>query len=396
MRSYASIKVQPDYESFLEELQLYVGSVVAPALPASLDKLDQHRHAHKILQKWETSHEPQQAAALTLDGALKILLMAATEEFGLAPRDVYEAIFNPVCIMKTHQSALSDVCYDELYAVVKRSNTYPNSKSLTHRIFSIYPDPSSELDWKINFKSPNIARKALDRMEQREKDGDIEMYRHFKNSQEASAIASRLFESIANKRLASDNLSSCVLFPMANSGTDNSPILSINFSNANSAPATNVSLPIAKMDITDFSGKVRDPLVLMDRFYRPEASSNPLFDAFCAVRTDDDDSESVYIDLWIFQHTTSHSHQGSDLGYPFIRKIIRGLENSFQTGANELKRKLSVCTSVHYVLVVPEDDENGFWEWIMPAGYDTETSFQDHRVLGSFEACSTVGCVTAS
>jgi len=217
-------------------------------------------------------------------------------------------------------------------------------------------------------------------MEEREKDLNIEMYRQFKSSQEASAMADWLFESIANKRLASDNLSGCVLFPMANSGTDNSPILSIDFSNTNSAPAINVSLPTAKMDITAFSGKVKDPLVLTDRFYRPEASKNPLFDAFCATRTDDDDgSESVYIDLWIFQHTTSHSHQGSDLGYPFIRKIIRGLENSFQAGANEVKRKLSVCTLVHYVLVVPEDDENGFWEWIMPAGYNTETSFQDHR-----------------
>ncbi|KAK7453965.1 hypothetical protein VKT23_011477 [Stygiomarasmius scandens] len=388
---FAGLVLQPDYESFLEKFQLYAGLAVASTLPAPLDKLDQHRHAHEILQKWEASCELQQATfltddqqtlALTVDKALKILLRAAAEEFGRAPRDVYEAIFNPVWITKTHQSALFDVRYDELFEVVRelqRSKTYPNSKSLTHLIVSIYPDQSSELDWKINFKSPNIARKALDRMEECEKDRDIEVYRRFKSSKEASAMAGWLFESIANKQLASGNLSDCVLFPMANSGTDDSPILSIDFSNDNLVSTTNLSLPIAKMNITAFSGRVKNPLVLMNRFYRPEASSNPLFDAFFAVKTVDDESETVYIDLWVFQHTISRSRRCSDLGYPLIRKIIRGLENPFQAGVNESKRKLSVCTSVHYVLVVPEDDDNDVWEWIMPAGYSTETHFQDHR-----------------
>ncbi|THV04004.1 hypothetical protein K435DRAFT_851383 [Dendrothele bispora CBS 962.96] len=169
------------------------------------------------------------------------------------------------------------------------------------------------------------------------------MYYQFKSSREGSALAGWMFESIANKQLAS-GISGLDLFAMAKSRTNDSPILSISRMLTRLQPQT--SLPTAKTE-----------------------------------RTGDDDSETVYIDLWVFQHAIIlHSHKGSDPGYPLIRKIIRGLENPFRDGANRAKRKKSsIRTFVHYVLVVPKDDENVFWEWIMPASYSTETKFQDHR-----------------
>jgi len=80
---------------------------LASTLPASLAKSGEHHHAFEILKKCAASCEPeqatssavnQQAAVLAVDKALKVVLTAVTEEFGFAPRDVYDAIFNPVSI----------------------------------------------------------------------------------------------------------------------------------------------------------------------------------------------------------------------------------------------------------------------------------------------------------
>ncbi|KAK7462894.1 hypothetical protein VKT23_007472 [Stygiomarasmius scandens] len=372
----AGFSVQKQYESFCADFKLYMGSKLASTFPTKLANEYQHQRAYGILQKWIDSSDLEGATSFTLEEALKALLNATSEEVGVAPRDVYEAIFSPDFIVRWHQSAISDITYDDLYKTVtelQKERSYPSSGSLTHRVISVYPAgdwDETGLQWEINFKSPIIANKALQRMEERERGRDVEMYQKLKNSQEGSALAGWLFESIANKRLASGNTSGLVLVPMVKGGTGDSPILSVDFSDAN---LTIVPFSAVKMEIIAFSGKSKNPMVLTNRLYKPEATNNPLFNAFYAHRTDN--GSSVSFDLWVFQHTIARYHRGSDLGYPLIRKIIRGLEN---TVMNEVQNP-SLSTKVHYVLVVPNGNEDDFWEWTMPEGYNAGTTFQDHR-----------------
>ncbi|THU82524.1 hypothetical protein K435DRAFT_872233 [Dendrothele bispora CBS 962.96] len=368
--------VQPECPTFCNELRKYKGIGEPAPTP------DEHRCAYDILQNcYESSGE--EATSMKLEEALKALLKAATEEIGVAPRDVYQFIFRPKTVNHWHQQALSGLSYDNLLNTVIHLHTYrshPNS-GITHRVISVYPvqkGDSTELHWEINFKSPAIASMAFQRLEEYEKDRDVEMYRRFKSFQEGSALAGWFFESIANKRLASGNTSGLVLVPMVKGGTDDSPIYSINFSGANPTAVGLISLLTVKSDITVFDGKSKNPLVLTNRFYKLQASNNPLFDAFYALRTDKGGSNAVFFELWIFQHTIARSHGGSDLGYPLIRKIIRGLESTVKNEAQS-ETSLSFSTKVHYVLVVPKDSKNDFWEWTMPAGYNTGTRFQDHR-----------------
>ncbi|KAK7462995.1 hypothetical protein VKT23_007576 [Stygiomarasmius scandens] len=373
---FAGFFVQPECPAFCTEMRKYI-DICAPA-PNTFE----HQRAHGILQNcYQLSEE--KATSMDLGEALKALVKATTEEIGVTPRDVYQAIFGPETLIYWHQQELSGLSYDNLLKTVEHlqaNGSFPHS-GITHQVISVYPaqkDDSTKLHWEINFKSPAIASKALQRMEECEKGRDVEMYQRFKRSQEGSALAGWLFKGIANKRLASGSVSGLVLVPMVKGGTDDSPIHSVNFSGASPTAVGLISLPAVKSDITDFSGKSKNPLVLTDRFYKLQASNDPLFDAFYALRTDEHGSNAISFDLWIFQHTIARSHGGSDLGYSLICKIVQGLENTVK---NEMQNEieLSFSTKVHYVLVVPKDSKNDFCEWIMPAGYNTGTRFQEHR-----------------
>ena len=84
----------------------------------------------------------------------------AIHEFGLAPRDVYNGIFNLPGTREEHANAMAQLSYLKLTTLVEAFSRNRKLDNFSHRIVAVHP--SVYLDyrdkWVIDFKSVQIER----------------------------------------------------------------------------------------------------------------------------------------------------------------------------------------------------------------------------------------------
>ena len=118
------------------------------------------------------------------------------------------------------------------------------------------------------------------------------------------------------------------------------------------------------MDIVEVDFKSKDLNVTLDKnkYYKPTAENDPLFDSFVLCR-----NAKKSVTICIFQITISKIHGGSDKGLENICKIMAHIKGL-------LKKTDSI--KVEYYLVCPD---NGPHQWTMPAGWKGATSQNNYQ-----------------
>jgi len=319
--------------------------------------------------------EGQPQAPMKVDDALKILVKNATEEFGFAPRDVYDGVFKLSETKMDHVNELGRFDYGKLRKVVE---TFTAERGLvceqSHRVVVVFPRPPEGLHferWGIDFKSIRIGEKMIELMLLLEDKNLREMYRYL-HRVDSSDLAGRFFESIAHHIFSDGWGSGPPPQPIRMVSNDFvPPVFSID--PASSTPDTTLlfnplradARSVMRVDFTDsqLSGVTLDN----DIYYVPTAANNPLFDSF----TIDSDHSLDNVVISIFQITISKRHRGSAKGYSHIRKIMGHVRRL-------LKEKKSKATvKVGYFLVCPDDRSRR--EWQMPVGWQKSAKINDHR-----------------
>ena len=134
------------------------------------------------------------ALVRTVDNALKILVHNATEEFGFAPRDVYDGVFQLYETRDKHSAAVEEFDYAKLQETVRSfSQDHGLTTETLHRVVVVFPHPLTSLlnldRWGIDFKSIRIARGATKSMQWQEIERLREMYQLFHRIPESSILA---------------------------------------------------------------------------------------------------------------------------------------------------------------------------------------------------------------
>ena len=111
----------------------------------------------------QTSHTVWYPIRPKADDALKILIRNATEEFGFAPRGVYNGVLNPSDTKEEHVNAREGLDWSRLQTLVQTFSRTRELSGLSHHVVAVYPCISGpKLDrWAITFKSVRIEREVM-------------------------------------------------------------------------------------------------------------------------------------------------------------------------------------------------------------------------------------------
>ena len=130
----------------------------------------------------------------------------ATEEFGFAPRDVYDGAFDLLRMKRRHAAKMKNLKYSDLTNI---SETFSRDCLLdesSHHVVAVQPheDILSQDGWTIDFKSPRIAREVVGLMMSLE-------YRHLRDTYYllhnlGSGMAGAIFEAIAHWTLSGNDV----------------------------------------------------------------------------------------------------------------------------------------------------------------------------------------------
>ena len=188
-------------------------------------------------------------------------------------------------------------------------------------------------------------------------------YHCFRGASASSTLAGNLFEEIVHRIFARDWKEVSPkpqLTPMVSNGND-PPTFSSDLSST--PPSASLLHPLfagCPMNTTSVDFKSGNLNVTVDdnRYYKPNATNNPLFDSFTIGRDPRGD-----ILISVFQITVSESHGESDEGYERIHQIMQCV--------NEPNAEIKV----RYFLVCPE---GGPRKWSMPARWITNNSPNNH------------------
>ena len=138
-----------------------------------------------------------------MEDALRILVKHATGEFGFTPRDVHRAIFNPFRTKQIHAAAIEDLDHPTMATFAMNFLKQYNPDVLSHRVIAVRPIPACNLNandrWAIDFKSPQIAKNVVERLQQEEIGTLREMFYLFKRIPNGHSSAGRLFEAMVHR-----------------------------------------------------------------------------------------------------------------------------------------------------------------------------------------------------
>ena len=316
--------------------------------------------------------DPDKLRAL-VDNALKILLHNAIEEFGFAPRSVYNGVFSLPNTKGDHVVAVESLRCPDLKDLVGRFSTECELDGFSQRVVAVHPHPPTDSDrydlWELKFKSIRIAKEVAVLMRLEEDQQLRETYTLLYTTPCDSTLAGCVFEAIAHRmlpRCLSDRTMPRPILMVSEKKIP--PLFSMCSPSARHASLSSLASPHGHtMDVTrvDFTRGLSNVTLDDDRYYIPTASNNPLFDSFTIRR--DRDKNTVVIS--IFQITISPKHGGSAEGYLLIRKIIAHVRDLLEGREDPVK--------IEYILVCPEDRSQHQWQ--MPVGWNAKTSINDHR-----------------
>ena len=154
-----------------------------------------------------------QAPVDEVDNALKTLMRNATEEFGFAPRDVYDGVLNLPLTRFDHTDAVERLDYSTLKALINifsgtsQPNIFPETSQpndFSHHVIAVHPVKKFlERDiWEMNFKSIPIGRAVMKRARLAEDTRLREMFDSLHGIPEGSNLAGWWFEVIADRMLS--------------------------------------------------------------------------------------------------------------------------------------------------------------------------------------------------
>ena len=320
-----------------------------------------------------------QFRTLDSDEALKILVRNAIQEFGFAPRDVYDAIFHPLETGMKHLDSLKQIDQSML-KTIELFNSQLSLSQVSDRVVAVYPKPTIPepplLDeWSIEFKSPRIRDKAM----------EIGLFRNFYNLRDiydlfhgvptASVVAGFAFEMMVHHSFVFGFEQGKPLpqpIPMTSKGPTDLTFTTRNSPSSNVTP-TPYNIQGKKFTYIAFGPHIdlKDVTLEENKYYVPTSHSNPLFDSFIIDHEEGEDSARISI----FQMTISSTYRGSSAGYENIRKIMSHTKRLLKL--ENKKRGFKTDVKVRYFLVRPEDRTES--TWVMPDGWDESVSRNDHR-----------------
>ena len=376
-----SLRLQAGYNTFRNRLEQSLPYLDGPMLSTtgdeSIDAVLKVLWTERGRDQDETQVDADQSQT-PVDNALKILVQNATEEFGFAPRDVYNGVLNLSCTRDQHAAAVEKLNYSRLKILAETFSDKLELDDFSHRVVVVYPIPflDSRDKWAIDFKSAQIARNVVESMRLEEDKHLREAYSFLRKIRESSTTLSRwVFEAIAHRMLSKGRQSEGrTLEPMPMVSDDcNPPAFSIGPSSTPSTPGTSLPSPAPLHSHTravtraDFTPGLSDVTLDNDRYYIPATTNNPLFDSF----TIDPDFDRHTVAISIFQITTSSMHGGSAKGYSRIRKIMAHVRALLKKG------HLNATVKVAYFLVCPDDGSEHKWQ--MPGDWDKGITVDDNR-----------------
>lgn len=420
-----SLPLQPGYDRLRTDLENILPLLdedtsffnqTAHSLPKMMDavfevlKRERRRRTERDSREEEAGSNIKNDKALLstaskdeVDDALKVLVRNATEEFGFAPRDVYQAVFELPLTRTEHEAALVGFGCSEIVASVRSfAINHAFASDTSYRIFTMLPLPlpqsssASEAydDWTIDFKSIQIAKKVVFALIDSE-----ETHEDFQNSYDllqryprGSTLAGCVFEAVVHRMLYSTSFEERELWQIRMDRTETPRLYSTNFTTSNAwrSPPGPHDGASDSMILVDLNGS--PDIVKLDRdrgrnYYIPTpscASPNPLFHSFSV---DFDGTQHIGVVISVFGISMSGRHcttsESSD-GYHFIRKIVarvRALLAS-ESGRHRWGAELEVQVRVAYCLVCPEGQRvYEYPAWEMPVastgGCQTEIDTAD-------------------
>ena len=132
-----------------------------------------------------------------MENALKLLVLDSTEEFGFAPRDVYEGIFSPIDIKNQHANAIWKISRPgNLVALVSEFSVDCSLSDIDSCVAAMHPSENrdGDDDWEIDFKPTRIAE--MEWMEMQEDEHPREIYGALNRYQVGSALARWVLKAI--------------------------------------------------------------------------------------------------------------------------------------------------------------------------------------------------------
>ena len=402
---FYSLCLQTRYDVFRSELEQCLPLLEEPTLPTTDDSrnnavlkvLQTEREKEKVQEEDDgdeiggaaaadldvvmasTAGQPQ-GPVYQVDDALMILVCNAVEEFGFAPRDVYDGVLNLPNIRGRHARVMQNLNYSDLRTIVAAFSKSRALSEVSHHIVSVHPLPClRDLDdWVIDFKSVSIGRKVVELM-RLEEDKELQHMSDFLHKiSEGSTLAGWVFEARVHRMLSGDwesNRTKPQPIRMVSNHLD-PPAFSID-SSSSSLPSTPDVLPsflvelcTTSRDVTrvDFLRPLNNVIIDRNKYYIPTAPAHPLFDSFTI--TPDLYNRSVVIS--VFHITSSPRHEGSAKGYPFIRKIMARVR---KLGKEYFNTTFNI--EVAYFLICPEGGPDHKWQ--MPVDWNKSVETNDHR-----------------
>ena len=157
----------------------------------------------------------QPPAQVDVGAVLEALLHNTTKEFGFAPCDVYDGVFNLPGTKGWHVAAMETLEYSKPKTLSNTFSDHCELNNLSHHVVTVQPHEFVPLQdrWTIDFKSARIAREVVGLMRSLELDQLRDMYH---KAPEGSGLAGRIFKAIAHRVLPSKDIPQYI--PMVSNG----------------------------------------------------------------------------------------------------------------------------------------------------------------------------------
>jgi len=304
-----------------------------------------------------------------MDNALGILVRNAIDEFGFAPRDVYNGVLHLDQTRKLHDTAVKKLDYSKLKSLVETFSDKCQLDDFSNRVVAVYPTQTSLNHdiWTISSKSNQIGKQVVELIRLEEDKHVRETYGLLHKIPESSSMAGCIFEAIVHRMFSNGwrSADGPIPQPIRMASDDCNPPTFSSTSDTRRLPLASLRINTRTAVRINFAERLSDVTLDSNRYYIPTATNNPLFDSF----TIDLSWRTAIIS--IFQITTSGDHRGSAEGYRVIRKIIRRVRGLLD------RKSPNTTVKVVYILVCPEGESKHRWR--MPVGWGSQTVNCDHR-----------------
>lgn len=316
----------------------------------------------------------------SVDDALKVLVQNAVKLFGFTPRDMCDGVLKLHTTKCLHNKGVEDLTCSELRNLVDEFHKNRQLCGISHRVVAVYPTGVGSDHWEIDFKSAQIQKDVMIRMQSAEVKDLQETYDYLRKIPERSPLARSYFEMMVHRIFSTGWLDSYGSMPQPictgidpdcddtltiRPGSHPTPASSLppltplhNYPRA----ATWVSLtPTNKLNQVTLDGK---------KYYIPTAASDPLFHSF----TIDFDRNQQIVVISVFRIAISSSHGGSAQGYKRTHRIIQRVKRLLENA------NTNATVKVVYFLVCPtHKGGKSKRRWQMPAGWNKGAIRDDHH-----------------